>query len=97
MTFRSTGIRLRGKGRYLVQGDLTLRGQTQPASFEVTDPIKDPRGNLRAAGTGEGKLNRKDWGLTWNQVLEFGALTVGEEVRFRIEAEVVAKTPVAAG
>ena len=99
LTFRSTGINARGRGRYLVQGDLILRGQRRPASFEVevTDPIKDPWGNLRAAGTGEGKLNRKDWGLTWNQVLEFGALAVGEEVRFRIEAEVVARTPVAAG
>lgn len=99
LTFRSTGVTSRGKGRYLVHGNLTLRGQTRPVSFEVevTDPIKDPWGNLRAAATGEGKLNRKDWGLTWNQVLEFGALTVGEEVRFRVEAEAVARTPVAAG
>jgi hypothetical protein len=39
----------------------------------------------------------KDWGLTWNQVLEFGRLLVGDEVRFWIEVEAVAKTPVAAG
>lgn len=99
LTFRSTAVTSQGKGRYLVNGDLTLRGQTRPLSFEfdVTAPITDPWGNLRAAATGEGKLNRKDWGLTYNQVLEFGGVVVGEEVRFRLEVEAVAKTPVAAG
>ncbi len=99
LTFRSTAVTAQGKGRYLVQGDLTVRGQTRPVSFEleVTAPIKDPWGNLRAAASGEGRFNRKDWGLTWNQMLEFGGLAVGEEVRFRLEVEAVAKTAVVVG
>ena len=86
-----------GKGTYLVKGDLTVRGQTRPVSFdvEVSAPITDPWGNVRAAATAEGNLNRRDWGLTWNQTLEFGALVVGDEVRFRLEVEAVAKTPAA--
>jgi len=99
LTFRSTAVTPQGKGRYLVQGDLSLHGETRPVTFEVdvAAPITDPWGNLRAAATGEGRLNRKDWGLTWNQVLELGALVVGEEVRFRVEVEAVAKTPAPVG
>lgn len=97
LTFRSTAIAPKENGRYDVKGNLTIRGTSRPVSFEVevTNPIKDPWGNLRAAATGEGKLNRREWGLTWNQALEFGALMVGDEVRFRIEVEAVARTPVA--
>ncbi len=97
LTFRSTAIIPKENGRYDVKGELTIRGTSRPVSFEieVTGPIKDPFGNLRAAATGEGRLNRKEWGLTWNQTLEFGALMVGEEVRFRVEVEAVARTPVA--
>ncbi len=97
LTFRSTTITPKENGRYDVKGTLTIRGTSQPVHFEVevTKPIKDPWGNLRAAATGEGKLDRKEWGLTWNLPLEFGGLVVGEEVRFRIEVEAVAKTPVA--
>src|SRR5258708_2852627 len=64
LTFRSTKVTSKGKDRFLVEGDLTLHGQTRPVRFEVeiASPIKDPWGNLRAAATGEGKLNRKDWG-----------------------------------
>jgi polyisoprenoid-binding protein YceI len=97
LTFRSTSVTAQGTGKYLVKGDLTVRGQTRPMSFdvEVSAPITDPWGNVRAAATAEGKLNRRDWGLTWNQTLEFGALVVGDEVRFRLEVEAVAKTPAA--
>jgi len=82
-----------------VRGDLTLRGETHPVDLEleVTEPIKDPWGNIRAAATGEGRLNRENWGLTWNQVSDFGRRLFGDEVRFRLEVEAVAKPPVAAG
>lgn len=97
--FRSTSVTAQEERRYLVRGDLTLRGETRPVNLEVviTEPIKDPWGKVRAAATGEGRLNRKDWGLTWNQVWEFGRLLFGEEVRFRLEIEAVAETPVTAG
>lgn len=92
--FVSTAIEaIGGDGvRYRVTGDLTLRGSARPVSFEVEaqEPINDPYGNVRVAVEGSGKLNRKDWGLTWNQVLEAGALLVGEEVRFTVNVQAIA-------
>lgn len=98
ITFRSTAVEARGQGRYLVTGDLTLRDETRAVTFEVetTEPVTDPWGNLRAGATVNGRLNRKDWGLTWNKVLEFGALLVGEEIRFTLDVEATTPVQVAA-
>lgn len=100
LTFRSTDIKPldAGDARYLVAGALTIRGQARPVTFEVetTKPMTDPWGNLRVGASASGKLNRKEWGLTWNQILELGALLVGEEVRFTLDVEAVAPVAVAA-
>lgn len=100
LTFQSTAVRPLGKGRYLVKGDLTIRDETRPVSFEVETnaPVTDPYGKLRAGASATGKINRKAWGLTWNQVLELGALLVGEEVQFTLDVEAYAPlaAPVAA-
>ena len=92
ITFKSTSIETLGGGVYKVTGDLTMRGETRPVTLEVetASPINDPWGNLRAGATVTGKLNRKNWGLAWNQVTELGALIVGEEVRFTLDVEAVA-------
>lgn len=97
IVFQSTAIEPRGSNRYLVRGELTIRGIAKPVALEleVSEPLQDPWGNRRIAGSASGTLNRKDWGLTWNQILEAGALLVGEEVRFTIDAEAVAPAPVA--
>lgn len=96
--FRSTKVEPTSDGRYRVEGALTIRDSTRPVSLEVevTPPINDPFGNVRAAATATGKLNRKDWGLTWNQVLELGALLVGEEVKLTIDVEAFRPIAVAA-
>lgn len=98
LTFTSSRIEPSGDGRYQVAGDLAVRGTSRPVSFEVevSRPLRDPWGNHRVGATGSGRLNRKDWGLTWNQVLEMGALLVGEEVRFEIDVEALAEVPVRA-
>jgi polyisoprenoid-binding protein YceI len=84
--------------RYRVRGDLTIRGVTRPVTFEVetTPPITDPWGNRRAGATATAVINRRDWGLTWNQVLEMGALLVGDEIKVALEAEAVALEPAVA-
>lgn len=91
--FRSTGIEPLGGNRYQATGDLTMHGVTKPVTLELerTDEISDPWGNRRVAATLTGTLNRKEWGLTWNQVLEFGALMVSEEVKLEITVQVVAE------
>jgi polyisoprenoid-binding protein YceI len=90
--FTAGRIEPTGASRYRVGGDLTIRGTSRPVDFdvEVKHPINDPFGNVRVAAEASGKLNRKDWGLNWNQVLEAGALLVGEEVRFTIDVQATA-------
>lgn len=89
--FKSTSVQNTGDHTYRVTGTLTIRGVARPATLDVetTAPVKDPWGNLRAAAEGKGKISRKEWGLTWNQVLEFGALLVSDEVKLNIDAQAV--------
>ena len=91
IVFRSEKITPLGEGRYRVEGEVTIRGVTRPLAFEVEThgPAKDPWGNERIAAHFEGKLNRKDFGLTWNMPQETGGLLVGEEVRFSVDTEAV--------
>lgn len=95
--FESTNIKPSGSG-HLIEGNLTMRGVTRPVSFETdfSGLVTDPWGNPRAAAEASGKINRTDFGLTWNQVLEAGALLVGEEVRFNIAVQMVAQAEAAA-
>jgi polyisoprenoid-binding protein YceI len=99
LRFVSTHIEALGGNRYRILGELTIRDVSKPVTFEaeVTPVVKDPWGMSRVGASAEGKLNRKDWGLTWNQVLEMGHLLVGEEVKFNLEVEAVLPAEVQAG
>ncbi len=90
--FQSTGVKRTAPGELAVTGDLTMHGVTKTVTFAVegpTEPIKDPWGNQRVALSATAKINRKDFGLTWNATLETGGLLVGEEVAITIDAEFV--------
>jgi polyisoprenoid-binding protein YceI len=93
MTFAGTGVESRGGNRYRLQGALTIKDQTRPISLdvEVEERFTDPFGNERVGVTASGKLNRKDWGLTWNQVLEAGRLLVGDEIKVEVESALIRK------
>jgi polyisoprenoid-binding protein YceI len=99
MTFASTGVESRGGNRYRVTGDLTIKDQTRPLSLdvEVEERFTDPFGNDRVGVEAKGKLNRKDWGLSWNQVLEAGRLLVGDEIKIEIETALIRKVATPAG
>src|SRR3712207_3431765 len=88
ITFRSTRIERGGSADFRLIGELTIRGVTREIAFDVTDEGRgvDPWGGTRAAFSLRGKLNRAEFGLTWNQALEAGGVLVSEEVK--IEAEV---------
>jgi polyisoprenoid-binding protein YceI len=90
ITFVSTDVRHRGGERYDVHGDLTMHGVTKPIVLEaeIGQPIRDPFGLTRRAATATGKIHRKDWGLTWNQILEAGSLLVSEDVRITLDVQV---------
>ena len=78
-------------GTFRVVGDLTIRDVTREVPLHATleGTGADPWGGHRAGFSATGKLNRGDYGLHWNKVLEAGGVTVGEEVKLVIEAELV--------
>jgi polyisoprenoid-binding protein YceI len=86
ITFESTGI----AGQTLT-GKFTMHGVTKEISlpFTIKGPIKDPMGNVHLALEAKTKLNRKDYGLSWNKVLETGGLMVGDEVSIEINGSFV--------
>jgi polyisoprenoid-binding protein YceI len=92
ITFKSTKIDHKGTD-ISITGDLTIHGVTKPVTLkgEFTPPVTDPWGNSRSALAVATKINRKDWGLQWNQALETGGLVVGEEVKINVEFEAVAE------
>lgn len=91
MTFRSTGVRETGPGRYEVDGELSLRGVTRPVTLATTfeGSARDPFGNDKAAFSATAKVNREEFGLTWNQALEAGGVLVGRDVDVEIEVQFV--------
>jgi polyisoprenoid-binding protein YceI len=94
MTFKSKKIEAAGPGKYNVVGDLTLHGVTKEATLAVEAtgaPIKDPWGNMRAGATATTTINRKDFGLTWNKMIEAGGAVVGDAVAVEIDVEAVKK------
>lgn len=91
MTFRSTGVRETGGGRYAVDGELSLLGITKPLTLDATfdGSARDPWGGERAGFTATAELDREDFGLTWNQSLETGGVLVGKKIEIEIEAELI--------
>lgn len=89
MTFKSTRIEAVGKDRYEVTGTFTLRG----VSKELTLPVaflgfaKDPWGNEKAGFETSVTLNRKDFGMVWNKVLDNGGALLGDEVYVSVNVE----------
>jgi polyisoprenoid-binding protein YceI len=91
MTFASKKVEQVSPGYFKVTGELTLHGVTREVSLDVHGPtgeIKDPWGNSRAGAEATATINRKDFGLTWNQALEAGGVAVGDEVTITIDVEV---------
>jgi polyisoprenoid-binding protein YceI len=90
LSFKSTRISVVGDGELAVEGDLSIHGVTRKVSFSVegpTPPTKDPWGNTRIGLSATTKINRKDFGLTWNAALETGGILVGEEVTITLDVE----------
>ena len=91
LSFVSTRVEPRGDDRFLVVGDLTIRGITREVELDATfeGTMVDPWGGVRAAFSATTKVNRKDFGLTWNMPLETGGMVVGDEVKIALEIEAV--------
>lgn len=92
LSFKSTKVRPDGDDELKVAGDLTIHGVTRSVTFAVegpTAPGKDPWGNTRIGLSAVTKINRKDFGLTWNAALETGGILVGDEVTITLDVQFV--------
>jgi polyisoprenoid-binding protein YceI len=90
-TFQSTAVEMQDEGTFYLSGNLTMKGVTKPIKLtvEFSGVTKDPWGGERAGFTISGKLNRSDWGINFNGVLETGGVMLGEEVKIHSEIELV--------
>jgi len=92
MTFKGTSLK-KGvdQGTYVLNGDLTIKDVTRPVKLNVEfgGKMKDPWGNEKAGYTLSGKINRKDWGLNWNAVLEAGGVLVSDEVTISCDMQLL--------
>ncbi len=90
ITFKSTGIKAKGKGKFAMTGDLTMHGVTKPVTLDVEGPsqsIKDKQGNTKVGFSATGTIKRKDFGVTYNSVLDGGGVALGEEVPITLDVE----------
>lgn len=92
-TFKSTKVTKVSDKKYTLEGDFTMRGVTKKVKWDVkyNGTVKDPYGNTRAGFKAVTTINRKDYGVSWNKVLDAGGLTLSEEVEITVNLEVTKK------
>jgi polyisoprenoid-binding protein YceI len=93
MSFKSKEMKKVGEKNYKLIGDLTIRDVTKEVEFDVkfNGMVNDPWGNTRAGFKATGEINRFDYGLKWNNLLETGGLVVGEDVEMVINVQLIKK------
>jgi polyisoprenoid-binding protein YceI len=93
ITFEGTSFKKLDEENYQLRGMLTIKGVSKEVTLDVEfgGINKDPWGNEKAGFSLNGKINRKDWGLNWNAVLETGGVLVSEEVKISVEIQLVKK------
>ena len=91
MTFKSKKVEQLDEDSGKLYGDLTIRGKTQPVVLEVeyAGLAKSPWGTTSAGFSASTTVNRKDWGLNWNQALETGGFLVGDKIKIDIDLELI--------
>ena len=91
LSFKSRRIEQIDSNDYRVHGELTIRDVTREVVLEAeySGQAKDPWGNQRAAFSATTTINRKDFGLNWNQVLEAGGVLVGERIEVELDVQAV--------
>lgn len=94
MVYKMKSYKKSGDG-YTAVGDLTLRGVTKEMTLtgNLNGVTKDPWGNTRAGFTAEGTVNRKDFGMVWNNALDGGGLIVGDDVLIKLDIECIKAKP----
>lgn len=93
LTFKSTRVERTGDNQAKLYGDLTIRNVTKPVVLDVTyaGRAKSPWGAESVGFNADTTINRKDWGLQWNQALETGGWLVGNEIAIHVETELISQ------
>jgi len=94
ITFKSRSVAVQGPGQLKVTGDLTMHGITKPVTLDVEGPtpeIKDIWGSRRIGATAKTTVDRRDFGLVYNRMLEGGGAVVGDRVSIEIDVELTPK------
>ncbi len=91
ITFKSKSVQKQNNQEFKVTGDLTISGTSKPVTLDVeySGFAKDPWGGERIGFSAKTSINRKDFGLSWNQALETGGFLVGDKIDIQIELEAV--------
>jgi polyisoprenoid-binding protein YceI len=91
LTFKSTRLSRKGGNGFVVEGDLTIRGETHPVTLDVEfgGVVTDPFGQTKALFSASTKLERENWGMNWNQALETGGVLVSKSLDVEIEIQAV--------
>lgn len=94
MHFKSSKVEQKDVDEGKLYGDLTIRGVTKPVVLDVeyAGQAQSPWGATSAGFSASATINRKDWGLAWNQALETGGVLVGEKIAISIELELIQQT-----
>jgi polyisoprenoid-binding protein YceI len=96
ITFASKRVEPKGAGRFALVGDLTIKGVTREVTLDVEGPtpeIKDPGGNIRIGASATTRINRQDFGVSWNRALDAGGVVVGDEVAITLDLSLIRKGP----
>ena len=91
ITFTSGKLTKSGDDEFKLSGNLVIKGVSQPVilNVEFGGLMADPWGNVKAGFTIDGRINRKDFGLTWNAALETGGVLVGDEIKLALEVQLL--------
>ena len=91
MTFKSTGVTVKGEDKFTLAGDLTVKDVTRPIEFDVefTGAAVDVYGNHRVGFEATTTLSRKDFGMTWNAALETGGVLVSDKITVEVEVSAI--------
>jgi len=96
ITFKSKRVQQVKSGKFQLVGDLTMHGVTKQVSLDVDGPtpaIKDPMGKQRMGASATARLNRKDFGISYNKLLDTGGAMLGDDVKVEIELELIKEAP----
>ncbi|MDB5232630.1 MAG: YceI family protein [Chitinophagaceae bacterium] len=91
LTFDSASITEKSEGKFLLNGDLTIRDITKPVTLTVEyhGSVTDPYGQNKSGFEIKGKVSRKEFGLLWNAVTEAGGVVAGDEVKIELNVQMI--------